>query len=72
MDIDILGISEMKWLGSGHFRSANNTVMYWGHSDVLGAQRCTGGTVMYWGHSDVLGAQRCTGGTRPTERMAWE
>jgi hypothetical protein len=21
----------MKWIGSGHFRSANNTVMYWGH-----------------------------------------
>jgi len=31
MDIDILGISEMKWIGSGHFRSANNTVMYSGH-----------------------------------------
>jgi hypothetical protein len=29
--IDILGISEMKWIGSGHFRNANNTVMYWGH-----------------------------------------
>jgi exonuclease III len=32
MDIDILGISEMKWIGSGHFRSANNTVMYSGHN----------------------------------------
>jgi hypothetical protein len=32
MDIDILGISEMKWIGSGHFRSANNTVMYLGHN----------------------------------------
>ena len=32
MDIDILGISEMNWLGSGHFRSANNTVLYSGHS----------------------------------------
>jgi hypothetical protein len=31
MNIDILGISEMKWICSGHFRSANNTVMYWGH-----------------------------------------
>jgi hypothetical protein len=44
MDIDILGISETKWIGSGHFRNANNTLMYWGHSDVLGAQRYTGGT----------------------------
>jgi hypothetical protein len=32
MDIDILGVSEMKWIGSGHFRSANNTVMYSGHN----------------------------------------
>jgi hypothetical protein len=32
MDIDILGISEMKWIGSGHFRSAINTVMYLGHN----------------------------------------
>jgi hypothetical protein len=32
MDIDILGISEMKWIGSGHFRSANNTVMCSGHN----------------------------------------
>jgi len=32
MDIDILGISEMKWIGSGHFRSANNTVMYSGRN----------------------------------------
>jgi hypothetical protein len=32
MDIDILGISEMKWTGSGHLRSANNTVMYSGHN----------------------------------------
>jgi len=31
MDIGILGISEMKWIGSGHFRSANNTVMFSGH-----------------------------------------
>ena len=31
MVIDILSISEMKWIGSGHFRSANNTVMYSGH-----------------------------------------
>jgi len=31
-DIDILGISKMKWIGSGHFRSANNTVMYLGHN----------------------------------------
>jgi exonuclease III len=31
MDLDILGISEMKWIGSGHFRSANNTVIYSGH-----------------------------------------
>jgi hypothetical protein len=31
MDIDILGISKMKWIGSRHFRSANNTVMYLGH-----------------------------------------
>jgi hypothetical protein len=31
MDIDMLGISEMKWIDSGHFRSAKNTVMYWGH-----------------------------------------
>jgi hypothetical protein len=32
MDIDILGISEMKWIGSGYFRSANNTVLYSGHN----------------------------------------
>jgi hypothetical protein len=32
MDIDILRISEMKWTGRGHFRSANNTVMYSGHN----------------------------------------
>jgi len=32
MDIDILGISKMKWIGSRHFRSANNTVMYPGHN----------------------------------------
>jgi exonuclease III len=32
MDIDILGISEMKWIGTGHFRSSNNTVMYLGHN----------------------------------------
>jgi hypothetical protein len=32
MDIDILGISEMKWIGSGLFRSSNNTVMYSGHN----------------------------------------
>jgi len=31
MDIDILGISEMKCTGNGHFRSANNTMMYSGH-----------------------------------------
>jgi exonuclease III len=31
MDKDILGISEMKWTGSGHFRSVNNKVMYLGH-----------------------------------------
>ena len=33
MDIDISGISKMKWLGNGHFRSANNTVMYLGHNN---------------------------------------
>jgi hypothetical protein len=48
MDIDILGISEMKWISSGHFRSANSTVMYWGHSDVLGAQ----GTQKEWRGND--------------------
>jgi hypothetical protein len=32
MDIDILGTSEIKWIGSGHFRRANNTVMYSGHN----------------------------------------
>ena len=32
MDIDILGIREMKWLGIGHFRSANNTELYSGHN----------------------------------------
>ena len=32
MDLDILGIGEMTWIGSGHFRSANNTVMYSGHN----------------------------------------
>jgi hypothetical protein len=31
-DIDILGLSEMKWICSGHFRSANNTVMYSGYN----------------------------------------
>jgi exonuclease III len=30
--IDILGISKMKWIGSGHFRSTNYTVLYSGHS----------------------------------------
>ena len=30
--MDVLGISEMKWTHSGHFRSVNNTVMYWGHN----------------------------------------
>ena len=29
--INILGISEIKWTGSGHFRSGKNTVMYSGH-----------------------------------------
>ena len=32
MDIGILGINEMKWIDSGHFRSANNTVTYSGHN----------------------------------------
>lgn len=32
LDIDILGISEMKWTGRGHFRSANYIVMYSGHN----------------------------------------
>jgi hypothetical protein len=32
MDIHILGVNEMKWIGSGHFRSANNTVMYSGQT----------------------------------------
>jgi hypothetical protein len=32
MDIDILGISEMKWIGSGHFRIANKTLLYSGHN----------------------------------------
>jgi hypothetical protein len=32
MDVDILEIREMKWIGSGHFRSANKTVMYSGHN----------------------------------------
>ena len=32
LDVDVLGISEMKWTGSEHFRSANNTVMYSGHN----------------------------------------
>jgi hypothetical protein len=32
VDIAILGIREMKWIGSGHFRSANNTMLYSGHS----------------------------------------
>jgi hypothetical protein len=31
MDIDILRISEMKRTGTGHFKSANNTVIYSGH-----------------------------------------
>jgi hypothetical protein len=31
MDIDILGISEIKWTGRGHFRSVNNKVMCSGH-----------------------------------------
>ena len=30
--IDILEVSEKKLIGSGHFRSANNTVMYSGHN----------------------------------------
>ena len=32
MDIDILGISEIKWIGSGHFRRANNTLMHSGRN----------------------------------------
>jgi putative NIF3 family GTP cyclohydrolase 1 type 2 len=32
MDIDILGISEMKWTGRGHCRSVNNKVIYLGHN----------------------------------------
>jgi len=32
MYIDRLGISEMKWIGSGHFRSANNTGMCSGNN----------------------------------------
>jgi hypothetical protein len=32
MGINILGISEMKWTGSGHFKSLNHTVMYSGHN----------------------------------------
>jgi hypothetical protein len=31
MNIDILGISEMKWIGKGHFRGVNYEVMYSGH-----------------------------------------
>jgi hypothetical protein len=32
MNIDILGISEMKWIGKGHFRGVNYKVMYSGHN----------------------------------------
>jgi len=32
MNMGMLGISKMKLIGSGHFRSANNTVMYSGHN----------------------------------------
>jgi exonuclease III len=31
MNIDILGISEMKWTGKGHFRGVKYKVMYSGH-----------------------------------------
>jgi cysteine sulfinate desulfinase/cysteine desulfurase-like protein len=31
MGINILGVSEMKWTGSGHFKSLIHTVMYSGH-----------------------------------------
>ena len=30
LNVDILGISEMKWTGKGHFRGENNKVMYSG------------------------------------------
>jgi hypothetical protein len=32
MNIDILGISEMKWIGKGHFRGVDYKVMYLGHN----------------------------------------
>jgi hypothetical protein len=32
LGINILDISEMKWIVSGHFKSLNHTVMYSGHN----------------------------------------
>jgi len=32
LNVDILGISEMKWKGKGHFKGQNYKVMYSGHN----------------------------------------
>ena len=34
MEIDILGISELKWTGSGHFTSGNYEVCYSGNQEI--------------------------------------
>jgi len=31
LNLDIFGISELRWIGVGHFSSKNNTVYYSGH-----------------------------------------
>ena len=32
--IDLLGVSELRWVGRGHFKSADHTVIYLGHKTI--------------------------------------
>ena len=74
MDIDILGISEMKWIGRGHFRSANNTVLYSGHNThkkngvgLLITNQMSQSLIGYKAVNDIIiYIQGVTGGTDPT------
>ena len=34
VDIDILGISELKWIGMGEFNSDDHYIYYWGHESL--------------------------------------